>query len=85
MPGSSGPILWWLIGGDCRKIPFNDQLRRSSKIAATAAIFDLVSIDFLTNNAWVRLFGGSLGVTGGRFLSMNGTAVHPTWPPPHLV
>jgi hypothetical protein len=42
----------WLIGGDWRKVPFDDQLRRSSKIAATSAILDLVSVDYLTN-AWV--------------------------------
>jgi hypothetical protein len=36
-------ILWWLIGGDWRKVPFNDQFRHSSKMAATAAILDLVS------------------------------------------
>jgi hypothetical protein len=43
-------------------------------MAATAAILDLVSVDFLTN-AWVRFFGGSLGVTGGRFLSMTSGAL----------
>jgi hypothetical protein len=35
-----------------RKVPFDDQLCRSSRMAAMAAILDLVSIDFLTN-AWV--------------------------------
>jgi hypothetical protein len=38
--------------GDWRKVPFDDQLRHSSKMAAMPAILDLVSIDFLTN-AWV--------------------------------
>jgi hypothetical protein len=51
-PGSIDPISLWLIGGDYRKVPYDDQLRHSSKMAATAAILDLVSIDFLTN-AWV--------------------------------
>jgi hypothetical protein len=36
-------------GGNWRTFPFDDQLRHSSKMAATAAILDLVSIDFLTN------------------------------------
>jgi hypothetical protein len=49
MPGSTGVIFWWLIGGNWRKVPFIDQLRHSSKMAAMAAILDLVSIDFLTN------------------------------------
>jgi hypothetical protein len=35
----------WLIGGDWRKVPFDDQLHHSSKMATTAAILDLVSID----------------------------------------
>jgi hypothetical protein len=42
----------WLIGSDYREVPFDDQLRRSSKMAAMAVILDLFSIDFLTN-AWV--------------------------------
>jgi hypothetical protein len=32
--GSIDPISLWLIGGDNRKVPFDDQLRRSSKMAA---------------------------------------------------
>jgi hypothetical protein len=52
MPWSIHPIFLWLIGGDSRKVPFNDQLRHSFKMATTAAILDLVSVDFLTN-AWV--------------------------------
>jgi hypothetical protein len=51
-PGSIDLIFLWLIGGDWRKVPFDDQLRRSSKMAATATILDLVSVDNLTN-AWV--------------------------------
>jgi hypothetical protein len=47
-PGSIHPIFLWHIGGDYRKVPFNDQLCRSSNMVATAAILDLVSIDFLT-------------------------------------
>jgi hypothetical protein len=38
-------FLSWLIGGDCSKVPFDDHLPRSSKMAATPAILDLVSID----------------------------------------
>jgi hypothetical protein len=33
VPGSIDPISLWLIGGDYRKVPFDDQLRRSSKMA----------------------------------------------------
>jgi hypothetical protein len=40
----------WLIGGEWRKIPFDDQCRRSFKMAA---ILDLVPINYLTN-AWVN-------------------------------
>jgi hypothetical protein len=39
--------------GDWRKVPFDDHLRHSSKMAAMPAILDFVSIDFLTN-AWVN-------------------------------
>jgi hypothetical protein len=52
MPGSIHPIFLWLIGGDWRKVPFDDQLHHLSKMATTAPILDLVSIDFLIN-AWV--------------------------------
>jgi hypothetical protein len=45
MPGSIDPIFLWLIGGDYGKVPFDNQLCRSSKMAATTAILDLVSID----------------------------------------
>jgi hypothetical protein len=39
-------------------------------MAATPAILDLVSIDFLTNS-WVNMiFWWLIGVTGGRFLSI---------------
>jgi hypothetical protein len=41
-----------LLGGNWRKVPFDDQLRCSSKMATTAAILDLVSVDYLTK-AWV--------------------------------
>jgi hypothetical protein len=48
------------FGGNWWKVPFDD---RSSNIAATAAIFNLVSVDYLTNACrLVRLFGASLGV-----------------------
>jgi hypothetical protein len=40
-PRSMDPIFLWLIGADERKVPFNDQLRRSSKMSA---ILDLVSV-----------------------------------------
>jgi hypothetical protein len=53
MPVLTGPIFWWLIGGDWRKVPFDDQLRYSSKMATMPAILDLVSIDSLTN-PWVN-------------------------------
>jgi hypothetical protein len=48
-PGSIHPIVLWVIGGDYRKVPFDAQLRHSSKMAATAATLDLFSVDFLTN------------------------------------
>jgi hypothetical protein len=35
--------------GNWRKVPFDDQRRRSSNIAAMAAILDLVSVDYLMN------------------------------------
>jgi hypothetical protein len=35
--------------GDLRKVPFDDQRRRSSNMAAAADILDLVSVDYLTN------------------------------------
>jgi hypothetical protein len=44
-----GSDFWWLIGDDWGKVPFDDQLRHSSKMAPVPAILDLVSIDFLTN------------------------------------
>jgi hypothetical protein len=43
MPWSTGLIFWWLIGGNWRKVPFDD---RSSNMAA---ILDLVTVDYLTN------------------------------------
>jgi hypothetical protein len=51
MAGSIHQIFLWLIGDDYRKVPFDEQLRRSSKMAAIL-ILDLVSVDFLTT-AWV--------------------------------
>jgi hypothetical protein len=51
-PGLIHPIFLRLIGGDYRKVPFDDELHHSSKMVATAAILDVVSVDFLTN-AWV--------------------------------
>jgi hypothetical protein len=42
----------WHIGGDYRKVPCDDQLHRSSKMATMATILDLVSVAFLTNT-WV--------------------------------
>jgi hypothetical protein len=32
-PGSIDPIFLWLIGGDNRTVSFDEQLRRSSKMA----------------------------------------------------
>jgi hypothetical protein len=52
MPGSTGPTCLWHIGCACRKVPFNDQHCCSFKMAATAPILDLVSVDYLTNG-WV--------------------------------
>jgi hypothetical protein len=49
---STGPIFLWFIGRDWRKVPVNDQHLRSFKMAAVAAILDLISVDYLTN-AWV--------------------------------
>jgi hypothetical protein len=51
-------VDWWLIGGDWRKVPFDDQRRRSSNMAAMAAILDLVSIDYLMNACvdWADIF-----------------------------
>jgi hypothetical protein len=48
-PGSIDPSFLWLIWGEERKVPFDDQLCRSSKMAATAMILDLVSVDYRTN------------------------------------
>jgi hypothetical protein len=42
----------WLIGGDWRKVPFDYQCCHSFNMATTAAVLDLVSIDYLMN-AWV--------------------------------
>jgi hypothetical protein len=63
MPGLTGQIFFWLIGGDWRKVPFNDQCRRSFKMAATAPILDLVSVDYLTNPwvDWSNFFVALLG------------------------
>jgi hypothetical protein len=59
-PGSIDQIFLWLIGGDWRKVPFDDHLRHSSKMAT---ILDLVSVNYLTNACRrVRFFGASLGV-----------------------
>jgi hypothetical protein len=45
-PGSIDPIFLRLVVGDFyRKVPFDDQLRHSSKMAVTATILDLVSVD----------------------------------------
>jgi hypothetical protein len=44
--GSDFLVAHW---GNWRKVPFDNQRRRSSKMAATAAILDLVSVDYLTN------------------------------------
>jgi hypothetical protein len=51
-PELTGPIFWWLILDDWRKVPFDNQRRHSFKMATMPAILDFVSIDFLTN-AWV--------------------------------
>jgi hypothetical protein len=51
-PGSIDPIFLWHIGGDKRKAAFDDQLRHSFKMAAAAAILDMVSVNY-RSNAWV--------------------------------
>jgi hypothetical protein len=45
-------------------IDFHDQRRRSSNMAATAAILDLVSINYLTNTCvdWSDFFWWLIGV-----------------------
>jgi hypothetical protein len=43
MPGSID--LWPVIGDNQWKVPFEDQLHRSSKMAIRAAILDSVSVD----------------------------------------
>jgi hypothetical protein len=43
-------VAYW---NDWREVPFNDQLRRSFKMAATTAILVLVSIDYMMNT-WVN-------------------------------
>jgi hypothetical protein len=80
-----GRLVRFLVAhwGDWWKVPFDDQHRHSSKMAATAAILDLVSIDFLAN-AWVNLsdiwwlIGGDwrkVPFDDQRYRSSN-----PTWP-----
>jgi hypothetical protein len=63
--------------------PFNDQHCCSFKMATMAAILDLVSIDYLDECLirLVRFFGGILGVTGERFLSVTWAAAHSRWLP----
>jgi hypothetical protein len=55
MPGSTGRIF---LGGDWRKVPVDNQCRHLFKMASTAAILDLVSVDYLTNASvdWSDLF-----------------------------
>jgi hypothetical protein len=53
MPQSNGPIFLWLIGGEWKKVPFDDQCHRSFKMAAAAAILNLIPFNYLTN-AWVN-------------------------------
>jgi hypothetical protein len=65
-----------------RTVPFDDQLRRSSKMAATAAIlhFGLRRLEDKRLGWLIQFFCGSLGVTRGRFHLMNSSASHPRWP-----
>jgi hypothetical protein len=70
-------IFLWLIGGHQRKVLFDDQLCRSSKMAASTAILDLVSIDYLTN-AWVDW--SNLFVAYWGFFD-DSTTAHSRWPP----
>jgi hypothetical protein len=53
----TGLIFWWLIGVSWWKVPFDDQHRRSSNIAAMAAIFGFRRF---SDQCLVRFFGGSL-------------------------
>jgi hypothetical protein len=50
MPRSIDPIFLWLIG---REVPFDNNRRHSFMMAATAAILDFISVNYLTN-AWVN-------------------------------
>jgi hypothetical protein len=80
-PGSIDQIFLWLIGGDYRKVPIDDQLCRSSKMATTAAILDF-SFSRLQDKRLgllIRFLCGSLGVTRGRFLLMISSAARPRW------
>jgi hypothetical protein len=58
MPGLTGQIFLWLIGGDWRKVSFDDQRRRSFKMTALATILELVSVDYLTDTCidWSDFF-----------------------------
>ena len=57
-PGSINLIFLLLIGDDYRKVPFENQRRHSSKMAATAAILNLFSVNLRTNASldWSDLF-----------------------------
>jgi hypothetical protein len=50
MPRSTGLIFLWVTGGDWRKIPFDDQRRRTFKMASMVAILGVVSFDDLMND-----------------------------------
>jgi hypothetical protein len=66
-PSTNASVDWSdffvAYGGKWSKVPFDDQRRRSFKMAAAAAILDLVPINYLTN-CWVNwsgVFCGSFG------------------------
>jgi hypothetical protein len=76
MPRSTGPIFLWLIGGDWRNVSFDDQPRRSFKMAA---ILDFCQSSHQLLGRLVRFVCGLLGVIGGSFLSMISAAAHWRW------
>jgi hypothetical protein len=74
-PWSIDLIFLWLIGGDYRKVHFDDQLGCSSKMAA---ILDFGFRRLQDKHGRLfRFLCGSLGAARGTFISMIGSAAHP--------
>jgi hypothetical protein len=67
------------LGGDWRKVPFEDHLSHSSKMAAKLG-FGFRRLDDKHLGRFIRFFCSLLGMTSGRFLSMISSAAHPTRP-----